>query len=88
MPGLGVDLDDGDVGAEGVGRAVGLEVGLGLEAALARGRGHLGPRPGHRRGALHVERAVGPVEHDVGGVGLEQVGGELAGLVEHLARRL
>ena len=84
LPRLGVDLDDGHVGAErerGHGRR---EVGLG------RQRRHRRPPPAsaqptdrpacRRRGSGRVS----VVEHDVGGRRLEQVGGPLAGGVDQL----
>ena len=57
----------------------GRRVGL-ASAATSR------PRPADRRRAGHVEAAADLVEHDVVGVGLEQLGGELPRLVDELLR--
>ena len=83
--GLGVDLDDGDVGAEREGGALGVEAGVDgqLVAVALRNTGELGPRLGHGRRAGDVERARLDVELDVGLGGLERLGGQLlAGLGE------
>ena len=90
--GLGVDLDDRDVGAEGERRLVGLEVGLGAElgqsAVLLQPPGQLGPAQRRLGGARHVEGAGVEVEHHVLGVGLQRVGGELLGAVDEDLRGL
>ena len=87
--GLGVDLDDGDVGAERVASSPGVSKSLlGVEAAAPcpraarRGRPPPWPARAHgdrrRRRARHAEALAGD-DLDVVGGGLEQVRGELAG---------
>ena len=90
--GLGVDLDHRDVGAERERGRAGREVRLPAQTrprlvVLHGGRRHLGPRAADRRRAGDVERAVGDVEHDVVGAGLEQVGGDAAWLPRPRSRR-
>ena len=89
-PGLRVDLDHGEVGAEGEGRPGGVEVGhADQRVGAGGGAGHL--VPAHRDGghAGHVEAApavvAGVAQHQVVGIGLEQVGGGLPGEVVELA---
>ena len=91
VAGLGVDLDDADVRAEGpreVGRVVGdvgLEVRLQPVGQVVRGEGLEGDRRQRQRlvrRALDGERATDELEVVLGG--LELVGGDLAGLVDHL----
>ena len=84
LTGLDVDLDDGDVGAERERRAGRLEE-RGMREALGQLRRRCFAATASsahvlrdRRRAGDVERAVVLVEHDVGLVGLEQLGGELA----------
>ncbi len=89
-----VHLDDGDVGAEGERRVALVEVALGGEdtrevtVAEHRGRriggasGELGPRQGRRRHAGDADRPGRGVDDDVGVVRLEQVGGEVLGLLD------
>ena len=76
---VGVDLDDGDVGAERERRLGGGEVGRAHQRRLEAGR-QLGPRHPGRRGAGDMELAGGGVEDDVAGRRLEVRGDELAGL--------
>ena len=72
LAGVGVDLDDGDMGAEGVGRARSLEGG-GLDDAVVTGRGgDRRPVGAHRGGSGDVEGPVVGVEDDVDLVGLEE----------------
>ena len=91
-PGLGVDLDHRDVGAEGVGRLALVEVELGPQA-LARSRpgarAAVAPRPSRAPPTTARSRARRPtprppavVHDDVGDVRLEQVRGETLGLVD------
>ena len=84
LAGLGVDLDDGDVAAERERRRrPRRRSSAALEAAVAGGgAGQVGPRLAHGRRAGDVEGAVVHVEHDVGGVGLEQAGGDVLGLLD------
>ena len=85
LAGVGVDLDDGDVGAEREGGTVLMEIELtGERCAVIRGAaGELGPRQCLRRHPGHADRAGGGVDHDVGDVGFEQPRGELLGRVDH-----
>ena len=88
---LGVDLDDSDVGAEREGGARRLEVRRRLQPVLQvaiglGGNRQFGPRLGDSWCAGDVERRSVLVEHDVGLVGLEHLGGQLAGRVDELAR--
>ena len=85
LAGLGVDLDHGDVGAEREGRALGGEVGRPMSASLGPGGGDLGPGRRRRRACRRRGTAGVGVEHDVVDVGLEQLGGQLPGLVDELA---
>ena len=94
LAGLRVDLDDGDVGAERV-RRVGA-----VEVELVAQRARLEPL-GQQLGSLDAEASVGP-RHDFAGTpatcrppspttmssagGLQHVGGDLLGPVEHLVR--
>ena len=76
LAGLGVDLDDGDVGAERERRRRRRRSGCRSSAASPSGRGQrgeVGPRLRHRRRAGDVERAGVDVEHDVGLGGLERL---------------
>ena len=96
LAGLGVDLDDGDVGPEGERRVALVEVELGGEAdgavvVVDHAVGHLGLRRGGQLGPRQrPSRAPRPRRDRPSSVrrrrprdGLEQVGGERAGLVEH-----
>ena len=57
------------------------QIGLGV-----RSDGQVGPALRDGRRTRHVERAVVLVEHDVGFVGLQQFGGQLAGLLDQFDR--
>ena len=94
-PGLRVDLDLADVGAGRVGEVGGVVEGVLVQARLelvqrvvvrhVGGKGHLGE--GHFLvGAGNPEDAL--LELDVGVGRLEQVGGDLAALGDHLVDRL
>ena len=99
-PGVEVDLDDGDVGAERERRVALVEVGAGgeqpravavaehLGGASAARRRELGPRQRAGRHAGDADRAGVGVDDDVGDVGLEQVGGEPLGLLDEQLGRL
>ena len=92
QPGLGVDLDDREVGAERVGGVRRLEVVLAGQAALEA----LGSRDGSfaavassahgiaRGGRARDAEALAGDDLDVAGVGLEQVRGQPPALLEHL----
>src|SRR6056297_518141 len=84
LPGAGVDLDHRHVGAERERGLLGRVRGGDREfVVVGTGRdGQVGPRLGHRRRPGHVEGAGVLVEHHVGLVGLEQLGGELARRVD------
>ena len=84
---VGVDLDDGDVGAERERRLGGGEVGRARQRRLEAGR-QLGPRHPGRRGAGDMEPAGGGVEDDVAGRRLEVRGDELAGLGHEVPSRV
>ena len=74
---------NGNVGARGG------EVGVEHQAAVGLGRdGQLGPGLGDRGRAGDVEGAGVLVEHDVGDVGLEQLGGEALGVLDEFLGRL
>ena len=90
LAGLGVDLDHGDVGAERERRARRGEHRGQIERVALVGRRdrQLGPRLRDRRRAGHVERSRAVVEHDVGGVRLEQLGRHLPRLRHQVDRRL
>ncbi len=95
VAGVGVDLDHGQVGAEGPGGVAGAEHGLGLETRghpFGEGMGLIGRlgdgRPLHAllRRSCDMGAAVG--EHDVVRRCLEDVGRDLGCLLLHLRRRL
>ena len=81
---LGVDLDDGDVGAERERRHRRVEDVLGGKAAVGA-VGEVAPAEAARRRAGDVEAAV--LEHDVADVRLEAVCRPLAGRVDELGGR-
>ena len=97
-----VDLDDGDVGPERERGVALVEVALGGEHArraavtvaedlgrrLGRPAGELAPRQRTGRHAGHADGRRVDVDDDVGDVGLEQVGGQLLGLLDERLRRL
>ena len=82
--GLGVDRHHRQMGAEGERRPPLLVGQFGRQPVRPGGGGHLGPGPGHGRGAGHVEGAV--AEDDVGRRRLEQLGGQVLGLRHDLLR--
>ena len=84
LPGLGVDLDDGDVRAERERRARARRTVVSTSSARRRRVGRRAPRgrPTTSRPPACRRRGSAPVvlvEHDVGDVGLEQLGGERLG---------
>ena len=86
LAGVAVYLHHRELHAEGERGRGRLEVALGLQAGafgLAGVGRHLGPveRPGGS--ADHSERARVAVQHDVGRVGFEHLGGGLLGLFDH-----
>ena len=89
VTGLGVDLDHRDMGAEGERGSAGGEVGereqggVGVESG-----GDVRPSEVHGGSTGHVEPGGCGVEHDVGHIGLEQVGGPLARQIDELRRRV
>ena len=87
--GLGVDLDDGDVGAERERRHRPVERRRGgeLGALFERRRGDICPRQRHGRCAGDVEVPLCGVEDDVGDVRFQLIGGDAAGDVDELGRR-
>ena len=95
-PGLGVDLDNRDVGAEGVGRFALVEVELGPQALLEVGRassrvagchGQLRPRQCRGGGAGDAD-ALALVHGDVGHIRFEQVRRQALGFVDDELARL
>ena len=90
VAGLGVDLDDGDVGAERERRDRPVERRRGGQggAAVERCRWRRRPRRASRRACRRRGSCptVG-VEHDVGDIGLEALGGDAGGRRRRARRR-
>ena len=88
--GVGVDLDHRDVRTERIGRLIGLEVGDLVERIAGFGRRDrdLGPGRAPAQACRDVEAALDRVEDEVVGIGLEQVGGDVAGTRDDGSRRL
>ena len=82
--GDGVDLHNGQVGAERIGAGPGL---VGLGGQFLPGGRYVSPCAGHRGRADDVEGAAGPVENYVLYVCFEEVGGHLSGVVHDLPGR-
>ena len=90
LAGLGVDLDDGQVGAKRERRTGRGEVDFGEERVpvLRRRRRELGPTARHRRRTHHVEVSLRFVEHDVLTVRFQEAGREVLGLFDDVHRCL
>ena len=86
--GLGVDLDHGHMSTEREGRQRGLEIHVSAQlvdpASLVQAQGQVAPAQRRLRRPRHVKGPFTGLEHHVGGVGLELLGGQQLGALDHL----